>query len=148
VVDSGSTQHLTRNLEEMLEVRPLQPLEEIRITGESTVKATHVGRVKLDCKVGNNSSTVFLENVRYVPGVEVNLFSVNRATAAGAETSFIGNTCRVKVNGVTKMMARLIQGLWVSRRKVRIIPFLPSTLRALRYGTGDSVMRGMKIWQG
>src|SRR6476469_8289212 len=102
VVDSGSTQHLTGNLEEMLEVRPLQPPEEIRITGESTVKATHVGRVKLDCKVGNNSSTVFLENVRYVPGVGVNLFSVNRATAAGAETSFIGDTCCVKVNRDTK----------------------------------------------
>jgi hypothetical protein len=53
VVDSGSTQHLTGNLEGMLEVRPLQPPEEIRVTGESTVKATHVGRVKLDCKVGN-----------------------------------------------------------------------------------------------
>jgi hypothetical protein len=56
VVDSGSTQHLTGNLEGMLEVRPLQPPEEIPVTGESTVKATHVGRVKLDCKVGNNSS--------------------------------------------------------------------------------------------
>jgi hypothetical protein len=77
VVDSGSTQHLTRNLEEMLEVRPLQPPEEIRVTGESTVKATYVGRVKLDCKVGNNSSTVFLENVWYVPGDGVNLLSVN-----------------------------------------------------------------------
>jgi hypothetical protein len=92
VVDVGSTQHLTGNLEGMLEVRPLQPPEEIRVTGESTVKATHVGRVKLDCKVGNNSSTVFLENVQYVPGVGVNLFLVNRATAAGAEASFIGDT--------------------------------------------------------
>jgi hypothetical protein len=56
-VAAGSTQHLTGNLEEMLEVRPLQPPEEIRVTGESTVKATHVGRVKLECKVGNNSIT-------------------------------------------------------------------------------------------
>ena len=130
VVDSGSTQHLTGNLEGMLEVRPLQPPEEIRVTGESTVKATHVGRVKLDCKVGNNSSTVFLENVRYVPGVGVNLFSVNRATAAGAETSFIGDTCRVKVNGDTKMMARLIQGLWVIEEKGTDYSFLAKHLES------------------
>ena len=130
VVDSGSTQHLTGNLEGMMEVRPLLPPEEIRVTGESTVKATHIGRVKLDCKVGNNSSTVFLENVRYVPGVGVNLFSVNRATAAGAETSFIGDTCRVKVNGDTKLMARMIQGLWVIEEKGTDYSFLAKHLES------------------
>jgi hypothetical protein len=148
VVDSGSTQHLTENLEEMLEVRPLQPPEEIRVTRKSTVKATHVGRVKLDCKMGNNSSTVFLENMRYVPGVEVNLFSLNRATAAGAETSFIGNTCRVKVNGDTKMMARLIQGLWVIEEKGTDYSFLAKHLESAEIWHRRFCHAGYKIWQG
>ena len=47
VIDSGSTQHITGNLEAMMEVRPLNPTELIRVTGETTVEATHVGRVKL-----------------------------------------------------------------------------------------------------
>ena len=128
VIDSGSSQHITGNLEVMTEVRILNPPEEIRVTGESTVQATHVGRVKLECKVGSLSSTVFLENVRYVPGVGVNLFSVARATAAGAETSFVGDTCRVKVKGDTKVMARLVQGLWVIEEKGTDYSFLAKHL--------------------
>jgi hypothetical protein len=130
VIDSGSTQHITGSLAEMEEVRLLNPVEEIRVTGETTVKATHVGRVKLNCQVGNLSSTVFLENVKYVPGVGVNLFSVNKATAAGAETSFVGDTCRIKKNGETKLVARLMHGLWVIQERSTDYSFLAKQLES------------------
>lgn len=130
VIDSGSTQHITGNLEAMMEVRPLNPPEVIRVTGETTVEATHVGRVKLDCEVGGLSSTVFLENVKYVPGVGVNLFSVNKATAAGAETSFVEDTCRIKKNGETKLVARLIHGLWVIQERGTDFSFLAKHLES------------------
>ena len=97
--------------------------------------------------MGGLSSTVFLENVKYVPGVGVNLFSVNKATAAGAETSFVGDTCRIKKNGETKLVARLIHGLWVIQEGARTFPFLRSTLRPRRFGTEGFATRAMRAWQ-
>ena len=78
VIDSGATQHICGSLEIMSEVRPLDPPEVITVTGDSTVEATHKGKVQLSCLVGDVTSSVTLGDVRYVPGAGINLFSVRQ----------------------------------------------------------------------
>lgn len=128
VIDSGATQHICGSLEIMSEVRPLDPPEVITVTGDSTVEATHEGRVQLSCLVGDVTSSVTLEDVRYVPGAGVNLFSVRRATTVGADVSFADDTCRIRKGGETFIVAKLVQNLWVIEEKGTDYAFLSKRL--------------------
>ena len=130
VIDSGATQHICGSLENMSEVRPLDPPEVITVTGDSTVEATHKGKVHLSCLVGDVTSSVTLGDVRYVPGAGVNLFSVRRATSVGADVSFGGDTCRIKKGGETFIVAKLVQDLWVIEEKGTDYAFLSKSLES------------------
>ena len=100
VVDSGSTQHVAADRSQFTSYRKLVREEKIiGICGEPLM-AVGVGEVKLKCKTPSGKSTVTLREVRHAPEAQLSLFSVMRATDAGAQVVFKGRTTQVVVDGV------------------------------------------------
>ncbi|GAQ93561.1 hypothetical protein KFL_016490010, partial [Klebsormidium nitens] len=71
------------------------------------------GTVELLCKVPGGEQLVTLTDVKYVPGVPVNLFSVSRAQVSGAEVVFRQGRSQVLLDGDVMMEARLSEGVYV-----------------------------------
>lgn len=73
-VDSGTSDHMTALLEDLMNVRKAPPNLIIKLpTGDTTV-ITHIGDVKLD----NN---LILHNMLYVPQFQHNLLSIHKLQA-------------------------------------------------------------------
>lgn len=62
--------------------------------------AVGIGEVEMKCKSSSGESTVTFSKVRHAPEAQFNLFSVMRATEAGAQVVFAGRTAQVIVRGV------------------------------------------------
>ena len=54
-----------------------------------------------------------LYNVKYVPGVAVNLVSASKATEAGAKAVFVGECCQLEIDGEVVLEARKSKGIYV-----------------------------------
>jgi hypothetical protein len=88
LLDFGSNKHLTGDREAFCEFQRLN-----RVAGRITFgdgKALYAegeGTVKLLCKTPSGERLITLTDVKYVPGMPVDLFSVSRATSQGAKVS-------------------------------------------------------------
>src|SRR3569623_45214 len=112
IVDSGSTQHVTADRSQFTSYRELVGDEKIvGICGESLI-AVGIGEVKLKCKTSSGVSTVTLREVRHAPRAQASLFSLTRATDAGARVVLEGRTARIETDNVVRMEAVKRGGLW------------------------------------
>lgn len=103
-LDSGASCHLCRNLEMLTNVRKT---EKISITAANKERMTSdtVGDISLSVTTsGNNPSEVNVNNVYYVPDLEINLLSVSQIVSKGHRVVFNSNGAKI-FNSQRKLIA-------------------------------------------
>jgi len=116
LLDSGCDQHLTGNRALFKEFRGVSrrgAARNVTFGDGETLYAEGEGTVALRCKTPDGEQLVTLHDVKFVPGMPVNLFSVSKAVARGAEVAFQGNRGLVRQAGTVVMEARLLDGVYV-----------------------------------
>jgi len=123
-VDSGSTEHLTGNRSQFSKFKSLSTKKRIQGIGNAILEATGIGEVELHCP--NTNRKIVLQQVLYVPKMNENLFALRKAVEAGAEVTFTGTRCEVRLKNSVILEAGLKNGLW--RIENEVIP-----LASVRY---------------
>ena len=119
VLDSGSTEHLTGDKSLFTTYEPLGGAGELITFGnKGELWAEGVGTVELRCELPSGEQVVTLKNVLYIPGVAANLFSIKKATKAGAEFHFTDKMCKVTLREEMVMQARVRGDLWLILEKI------------------------------
>ena len=112
IVDSGSTQHVTADRSQFTSYRELEREEKIFGIGGESLIAVGIGEVELKCKTPSGVSTVTLREVRHASRAQASLFSLTRATDAGARVVLEGRTAQIETDNVVRMEAVKRGGLW------------------------------------
>lgn len=117
ILDSGASTHLCCKREMFSEIRPVQKGEAGEIQGVGdTVRVEGIGRVALICETSEGEKTeVYLEEVRYAPEAQVNLASLSKFLAKGAELSSQGSEVSLSMEGFKFLEARNEKGVSVIR---------------------------------
>jgi acetyl-CoA carboxylase carboxyltransferase component len=87
LIDSGSTQHITRDRSKFTSYMKLGHPEMIEGIGGEPVAAVGIGIIELHCKTPAGVSIVTLQEVRHVSKARANMFALRRATYAGARVT-------------------------------------------------------------
>jgi gag-polypeptide of LTR copia-type/GAG-pre-integrase domain/Zinc knuckle len=111
-VDSGATMHVSPNSSLFSTLSPLPQAATVTFGNGTTGAATHSGSVVLNTEVDGRSCALTLRDVLYVPTSAVNLFSVRRAVASGAEVQFTSSGCTVSMAGLPVAVAECRNGLF------------------------------------
>jgi hypothetical protein len=86
ILDSGASCHYCRSVEGLTDVKEID--ESIKIGNGDLMKATKIGNLKCEVtQINGEKFTVTLNDVRYVPSLSVNLFSLNKALKKGFKVS-------------------------------------------------------------
>uniref|UniRef100_A0ABD2WYY7 Integrase catalytic domain-containing protein n=1 Tax=Trichogramma kaykai TaxID=54128 RepID=A0ABD2WYY7_9HYME len=83
ISDSGATHHMTANRQHFSSYEPFPIPQPVEIANNSCIHAHGCGNIDIEVLVGGKWSSAQLKNVRYVPDVGNQLFSVRQATAHG-----------------------------------------------------------------
>ncbi len=93
--DSASTEHMT-GLRHFLSSF-VSVTHEWNVKGVGTepqpLTVTRKGNIKIEFKIGNDVRYGTLQDVIYVPGIDVNLFSIGKATDRGIKAIFEKEIC-------------------------------------------------------
>nr|XP_029719394.1 uncharacterized protein LOC115261628 [Aedes albopictus] len=100
ILDSGATNHMTKDSSIFSEMRRLKRSVEVLVANGEKLKADYCGDVVLYATVGNKKKKCEVRNVLYLPGLNCNILSVNRVTRAGLEVRFVGNRTHIVRNGM------------------------------------------------
>jgi transposase InsO family protein len=119
IIDSGTSRHLSPNLNYFSDLEKVDPVE-ITLAGRASngrtfkMLAEHSGSIKLWTKDKEGRQTAFkLSNVLYAPTASANLLSVRRLTQSGGCAEFSGNTCFLRgSNGELLATADLTNGIY------------------------------------
>ena len=87
IVDSGASHHMTGDASVIVGQTTVPPVH-VRMPNGSTVTATQSGTVPLPVWAVDGSTTLTLQDVLHVPGMEVNLFSVQAIMERGFGANF------------------------------------------------------------
>jgi hypothetical protein len=86
ILDSGSSCHYCRSAEGLTEVKEID--ESIKIGIGNSMKSTKIGNLKCEVTQHNREKlTITLNDVKYVPSLCVNFFSLNKALKKGFKDS-------------------------------------------------------------
>jgi len=88
IIDSGASQHMCNTKELFHELRELEEPVQIRVGNDEKVIANHIGRVKIQTKINDETRIANLQNVLYAPKLAANLFSVSSCLAMGNKVIF------------------------------------------------------------
>jgi hypothetical protein len=114
LLDSGSNKHLTGDREAFGEFQRLNRVAgRISFGDGKALYAEGEGTAKLLCKTPSGERLITLTDVKYVPGMPVNLFSVSCATSQGAKVEFNGDRNHIVHKGQVALQAREVNGVYV-----------------------------------
>ena len=114
LLDSGSNQHLTGNKNFFKTFRSLSKVAgRITFGNGEVMHAEGEGSVELLCKTPDGEKRVTLTEVKYVPGMPVNLFSVSRAVSRGSDVVFRSGRSQIVHEGEVQLQARQVDGVYV-----------------------------------
>jgi hypothetical protein len=86
ILDSGASCHYCQSAEGLTDVKEINEL--IKIGNGDSMKATKIGNLKCEVsQINGEKFTVTLNDVKYVPSLCVNLFSLNKALKKGFKVS-------------------------------------------------------------
>jgi hypothetical protein len=86
ILDSGASCHYCRSVEGLTDVKETNEL--IKIGSGDSMKATKIGNLKCEVtQINGEKFTVTMNDVKYVPRLCVNLFSLNKALKKGFKVS-------------------------------------------------------------
>lgn len=104
--DSGATEHMTGYGEILHNPRPVEGLHTVTYGNGETLTAKARGDVII------KGTTTVLKDVLYVPGNKMNLLSVSKAVAGGADVVFKPDTCTIYKDQKVVMEGQLRGGLY------------------------------------
>jgi hypothetical protein len=86
ILDSGASCQYSRSVEGLTDVKEINEL--IKIGNSDSMKSTKIGNLKCEVtQIDGEKFTVTLNDVKYVPSLCVNLFSLNKALKKGFRVS-------------------------------------------------------------
>jgi hypothetical protein len=89
IFDSGASCHYCRSAEELTDIKEI--IESIKIGNGNSMKSTQIGNLKCEVtQVNGEKLTITLNDVKYMPSLCVNLFSLNKALKKGVKVSNYG----------------------------------------------------------
>jgi hypothetical protein len=100
VLDSGASHHLTGDKSKLTDHRPASPSLQLEFGNKGLLSVEALGTAILECTTPAGTSQVLLKNVRYVPGVGVNLASYTQIINKGGTTT--GSKGRVQFSSTDK----------------------------------------------
>ena len=124
VGDSGASGHYCNSLEGMFDITSID--EEIKVGNGKTMKATKIGKLK--CKVvqeDGSSCEVTLTDVRFVPELWVNLFSIGKVLSKGFQLGNDGIKIHVSKNDFRLCFDKVIKTRTGYVLGVDMIPLAP-----------------------
>lgn len=105
-LDSGASDHLVREDEELLNVRKLEKSITIKVAKSgASLKATYTGDLEVLSRVGSKDVKIVINNVLLVPELSHNLLSIRRLEDAGFEIEFKKGAGSIRKNGKTAAVA-------------------------------------------
>lgn len=107
VLDSAATYHMAHDTSVFDRIYKLQDPIQVMVGGGNIMTATTAGEVRLHPTGGCYS--VRLKHVLYLPGLGVNLLSVNSLTSYGAKVTFDGITASATLHGKTVLTANYLK---------------------------------------
>jgi hypothetical protein len=108
ICDSGACGHYCRSVEGLIDVMDID--EAIMIGNGESMRATKVGNLKFEVvQVNGKKFPVTLHDVKFVPDLCVNLFSLNRALQNGFKLSNENVSIRLSKGSVTLVFDRIIK---------------------------------------
>ena len=114
MLDSGSNQHLTGNKGFFKTFRSLSKVAgRITFGNGEVMHAEGEGSVELLCKTPDGEKLVTLTEVKYVPEMPVNLFSVSRAVSRGSDVVFASGRSQIVHEGEVQLEACQVDGVYV-----------------------------------
>jgi len=99
VADSGASCHMINNDSDLYDVRPIDNV--ITIGSGKQLKATKVGKVKRMVRQKDGTLFPVTLEVKYVPGLWINLFSLTKAMQLGSQLSNEGLVICISRKGKT-----------------------------------------------
>lgn len=112
IVDSGATSHMCRDRKMFTDLRPMTGNPRVMVGDGRSLSVTGHGSVRLNVGLSPGQSSCCLKDVLFVPGLSYNLFSVARASEAGAKVEFEHNNFRIKVDETVVAQGRRHHGLY------------------------------------
>ncbi|RSH95867.1 hypothetical protein EHS25_000960 [Saitozyma podzolica] len=95
----------------LFDIKALDPTIRIATAGSGTLEAPSIGSTSL---LNKRKEKVTLGKVMFVRGLGFNLISVPGLTRLGADVRFKGSLCRVLLNNVEVLRARLQDKAYIS----------------------------------
>jgi len=130
IVDSGAAAHITNSTTGSLGLRATN--YSVVVASGAKTPAAGVGDYRLEFDLDGRPTMVTLKDVLYVPTCPTSLFSLSRATAAGAKVHFDGDTCVIadgKSGHATLVGKRTpdTSGLWCLRPRAVAVAAMQAT---------------------
>ena len=100
IIDSGASQHLSRNRAEFLTYKAISTPQSITIADGTTIRADGYGDIEIATKIG----VIRLTDVWHVPNIRASLISVTRMVDAGYSIEFANAGCFVRYSGVKQQL--------------------------------------------
>jgi hypothetical protein len=104
IIDSGASEHMTGDESLLFDIKALDSTIRIATAGSGTLEAPSIGSTSL---LNQRKEKVTLGKVMFVRGLGFNLISVPGLTPLGADVRFKDSLCRVLLNNVEVLRARL-----------------------------------------
>ena len=96
IIDSGASQHLSRNRNEFLTYRSISQSQSITIANGTKLQANGIGDIEIATEIG----IVRLTDIWHVPDIATSLISVTRMVDAGYAVEFGQTVCFVNNSGL------------------------------------------------
>jgi hypothetical protein len=107
ILDCGVSCHYCQSVEGLTDVKEINEL--IKIGNDDLMKATRIGNLKCEVtQINGEKFTVTLNDVKYVPSLCVNLFSLNKALNKGFKVSNDGVVVSLNYKHVKLTFDRVI----------------------------------------
>jgi hypothetical protein len=86
ILDSGASYHYCQSAEGLTDVKEID--ESIKIGNGNSIKSTKIGNLKCEVtQVNGEKLEIMLNDIKYVPSLCIDLFSLNKALKKGFKVS-------------------------------------------------------------
>lgn len=129
IVDSGATAHYVCNKDLLFDRYTPDNSLSVSTANNSQVPVASLGKALL---YGEGSTSIHLNNVRYVPRFNCNLLSVSKLTDNGASVIFTKDGCHVEKDGTTVLVGQRKGDLYFisgCHDQVNYVPDIPTGVK-------------------
>ena len=106
LIDSGASQHMTPDKRGLTKFERFSKPIEIKLADNSVLYSYGKGDVYITTYDGDRKVTILLKEVLYVPKIQHKLLSLSSMTEKGAQVEFIGQSCKIGINGKSCSIGR------------------------------------------